>query len=51
MSDSTPAVFLSYAYEDAAAARRIAGTLRAAGVDVWFDQGELRGAESLNARL
>jgi hypothetical protein len=31
-------VFLSYASEDAAAAQRICEALRAAGIEVWFDQ-------------
>ena len=31
------AVFLSYAREDAGAATRIAGALRARGIEVWFD--------------
>ncbi len=37
------AVFLSYASQDADAARKICEALRAAGVAVWFDQSELRG--------
>jgi hypothetical protein len=41
------AVFLSYASEDAAAAARIATVLRAAGIEVWFDQSKLRGAMPL----
>ena len=41
-----PAVFLSYASEDAEAAKRIADALRAAGVEVWFDQAELRGGDA-----
>jgi TolB-like protein/Flp pilus assembly protein TadD len=40
------AVFLSYASEDAAAAARIAAALRARGVEVWFDQSELRGGDA-----
>src|ERR1700692_1204421 len=40
------AVFLSYASEDADAAQRICATLRAAGVEVWFDQSELRGGDA-----
>ncbi|MSU48535.1 MAG: TIR domain-containing protein [Opitutus sp.] len=36
-SPPTGAVFLSYASQDAAAARRMCDTLRAAGVEVWFD--------------
>lgn len=35
------AVFLSYASQDAAAARRICAALRAAGIEVWFDQDNL----------
>ncbi len=45
MGGSTKAVFLSYASEDAAAASRISEALRAAGVEVWFDQMELRGGD------
>jgi Tol biopolymer transport system component len=41
----TKAVFLSYASEDTEAARRICAGLRAAGIEVWFDQSELRGGE------
>lgn len=41
-----PAVFLSYAREDAAAARVLAETLRAAGIEIWFDENELRGGEA-----
>ena len=41
MSESAnKAVFLSYASQDAEAAKRICEALRAAGVEVWFDQGE-----------
>src|ERR1700722_19484709 len=39
------AVFLSYASQDAEAASRICEALRAAGVEVWFDQSELRGGD------
>ena len=35
------AVFLSYASQDADAAKKICETLRATGVEVWFDQNEL----------
>lgn len=45
------AVFLSYAREDAAAARRIADALRAFGVEVWFDQHELRGGDQWDAKI
>ena len=45
MTESARAVFLSYASQDAEAARRICEALRAAGIEVWFDQSELRGGE------
>ena len=45
------AVFLSYAREDTAAARRIADALRAFGVEVWLDQSELRGGEAWDASI
>lgn len=39
------AVFLSYASEDRAAAQAIAGALREAGVEVWFDTERLRAGD------
>jgi TolB-like protein/Flp pilus assembly protein TadD len=39
------AVFLSYASQDAEAARRISEALQAAGIEVWFDRSELRGGD------
>jgi TolB-like protein len=51
MSESPRAVFLSYAREDADAARRIADALRAFGVEVWFDQAELRGGDVWDAKI
>ena len=51
MSESTKAVFLSYAREDADAARRIADALRGFGVEVWFDQSELRGGDQWDAKI
>lgn len=47
----TGAVFLSYASEDAQAASRICEALRAAGVEVWFDQSELRGGDAWDQRI
>ncbi len=44
-------VFLSYASQDATAARRICDALRAAGVEVWFDQSELRGGDAWDAKI
>jgi hypothetical protein len=40
------AVFLTYASQDAEAAQRICEALRAGGIEVWFDQSELRGGEA-----
>ena len=45
MSEPSKAVFLSYASQDTEAARRICEALRAAGIEVWFDQNELRGGD------
>src|SRR5688572_4062885 len=47
----TGAVFLSYASEDADAAARICETLRAAGVEVWFDKSELRGGDAWDSQI
>ena len=41
MSTPSKAVFLSYASQDAEAARSTCDELRAAGVEGWFDQSEL----------
>jgi TolB-like protein/tetratricopeptide (TPR) repeat protein len=40
------AVFLSYASQDTEAAQEICEALRAAGIEVWFDQSELRGGDA-----
>ena len=45
------AVFLSYASQDAEAAKRICAALRAAGVEVWFDQNELTGGDAWDAKI
>ncbi len=45
------AVFQSYASHDAETARRIAEALRAAGVEVCFDPGELPGGGPWNAKI
>src|SRR5437016_255713 len=44
-------VFLSYASEDAEVAARIGNTLREAGIEVWFDQNELRGGAAWDAAI
>jgi TolB-like protein/Tfp pilus assembly protein PilF len=51
MSDTTKAVFLSYASQDAEAARRICEALRASGVEVWFDQNELVGGDAWDQKI
>jgi TolB-like protein/Tfp pilus assembly protein PilF len=51
VSESPKAVFLSYASQDADAARRICEALRAAGIEVWFDQNELRGGDAWDASI
>ncbi|MBS0367373.1 MAG: TIR domain-containing protein [Proteobacteria bacterium] len=50
-SPAAGAVFLSYANQDAEAAKRICEALRAAGIEVWFDQSELRGGEVWDQRI
>ena len=45
------AVFLSYASQDAEAARRICEALRASGVEVWFDQNELVGGDAWDGKI
>jgi hypothetical protein len=44
-------VFLSYASQDAVAARRISDALRSAGIEVWFDQSEVRGGDAWDQRI
>jgi TolB-like protein len=51
LSGISHAVFLSYASQDAEAAQRICAALRAAGVEVWFDQSELRGGEAWDRQI
>ena len=46
MSNASNAVFLIYASQHAEAALRICLRLRAAGVEVWFDQSELVGGDA-----
>jgi hypothetical protein len=45
------AVFLSYASQDAEAAKRICKALQDAGLEVWFDQSELRGGDAWDQRI
>ena len=48
---TTQAIFLSYASQDADAARRLCEALRAEGLEVWFDQSELRGGDAWDASI
>jgi hypothetical protein len=51
VTEPSHAVFLSYASEDAEAAQRICAALRSAGVEVWFDQSELRGGDAWDQEI
>jgi TolB-like protein/Tfp pilus assembly protein PilF len=57
MANSAPhasgsgAVFLSYSREDTEAAGRIAAALGSQGVEVWFDQSELRGGDAWDQKI
>ena len=45
------ALFISYASQDAEAAGRICEALRAGGIEVWFDQSELRGGDAWDRQI
>jgi adenylate cyclase len=51
VTDSNSAVFLSYAAQDAEVAQRLCATLRAAGIEVWFDQTELGGGDVWDQKI
>src|SRR6267154_4700798 len=51
MTESRRAIFLSYASQDAEAVLHIAETLRSAGIEVWFDQSELRGCDAWDRQI
>ena len=51
MTEASHAVFLSYASQDAQAAQKICEALRAAGIEVWFDQSELRGGDAWDTSI
>jgi TolB-like protein/Flp pilus assembly protein TadD len=51
VTDPDKAVFLSYASQDAAVALQLCNALRQAGIQVWFDQSELRGGDSWDASI
>jgi TolB-like protein/tetratricopeptide (TPR) repeat protein len=46
VTEPAHAVFLSYASQDSEAAQKICEALRAGGIEVWFDQSELRGGDA-----
>ena len=51
MAETTRAIFLSYSSQDGDAVRRVCTALRAAGLEVWFDQSELRGGDAWDASI
>jgi hypothetical protein len=51
VTEGSHAVFLSYASQDAQAAQKICEALRAAGIEVWFDQSELRGGDAWDTSI
>src|SRR5690349_181948 len=51
MTEPAKAVFLSYASQDGEAAHHIADALHAAGIEVWFDQSELRGGDAWDRQI
>jgi TolB-like protein len=51
VTDRSYAVFLSYASQDAEAAKAICEALRAAGIDVFLDQSELRGGDVWDQKI
>ena len=51
MSASGQSVFISYAREDLAAARRIADALQAFEVEVWFDEAGLEGGDAWDQKI
>lgn len=51
MTEHSHAVFLSYASQDAEAAQKICEALRAAGIEVFLDQSELRGGDAWDRKI
>ena len=51
MPEPNQAVFLSYASQDVEAAQSICEALRAGGIEVCFDQSELRGGDSWDQKI
>jgi TolB-like protein/tetratricopeptide (TPR) repeat protein len=51
VTEPSHAVFLSYASQDAEAAQKICEALRAAGIEVFLDQSELRGGDVWDQKI
>jgi TolB-like protein len=51
VTEQSHAVFLSYASQDAQAAQKICATLRAADIEVFLDQSELRGGDAWDQKI
>src|ERR1700759_4603342 len=51
MTETSHAIFLSYASQDAPAAEKICEALRGAGIEVWFDRSELRGGDAWDQKI
>ena len=50
-TEAKKAVFISYASDDREAAMKICESLRAAGIEVWFDLSELRGGDAWDSSI
>jgi TolB-like protein/Tfp pilus assembly protein PilF len=50
-TEAKKAVFISYASDDREAALKICESLRSAGIEVWFDQSELRGGDAWDGSI
>jgi hypothetical protein len=51
LTETSKAVFLSYASEDAIAAENVCAALRIAGIEAGFDKSELRGGDTWDAAI
>jgi TolB-like protein/Flp pilus assembly protein TadD len=51
VTEPSHAVFLSYASQDAPAAQKICAALRAAGIEAFLDQSELRGGDAWDQKI
>ncbi len=51
VTEPSHAVFLSYASQDTEPAQKICEALRGAGIEVFFDQSELRGGDAWDQKI